>query len=360
MQLLDLKTKDLWSGKFTELKSKLEELEVKKCMHIAQHKWTALKEMPHVETLIFDAWNSLPECYGENAPPPPATPTFKKKVVPPLPTPTPSCSYSTSADEVDSFLKEIRKYYFSPTSLSSSSIVTIPATTTTATTTTTVAATTASRWRNQFQKSSRKPQGEQTSSIAAKLWPTSSSSSSTASTTATTTMTAATTTTSATWRNPFLKSSRNPQSERTSSIAANLLPTSSSSSSTASSSSTSTARPSRPAYNPPPSSHSKTRYTKAMDKALVDFAALHTGELAGIKFYNDAVKKVPLLSKCRLFGLKRHLITLTKQKQLTVLGIPNDVAKIPFSAFMDDPDDHRNITDTQIGLLCAAWLISKQ
>ncbi|GBO28996.1 hypothetical protein AVEN_133417-1 [Araneus ventricosus] len=28
MQLLDLKTKDLWSGKFTELKSKLEELEV--------------------------------------------------------------------------------------------------------------------------------------------------------------------------------------------------------------------------------------------------------------------------------------------------------------------------------------------
>ncbi|GBM63897.1 General transcription factor II-I repeat domain-containing protein 2A [Araneus ventricosus] len=43
MQLLDLKTKDLWSGKFTELKSKLEELEVQKCMHIAQHKWTALK-----------------------------------------------------------------------------------------------------------------------------------------------------------------------------------------------------------------------------------------------------------------------------------------------------------------------------
>ncbi|GBM92568.1 hypothetical protein AVEN_222839-1 [Araneus ventricosus] len=30
MQLLDLKTKDLWSGKFTELKSNLEELEVQK------------------------------------------------------------------------------------------------------------------------------------------------------------------------------------------------------------------------------------------------------------------------------------------------------------------------------------------
>ncbi|GBM95899.1 hypothetical protein AVEN_183329-1 [Araneus ventricosus] len=53
MQLLGLKTKDLWSGKFTELKSKLEELEVQKCMHIAQHKWAALKEIPRVETLTF-------------------------------------------------------------------------------------------------------------------------------------------------------------------------------------------------------------------------------------------------------------------------------------------------------------------
>ncbi|GBN67974.1 General transcription factor II-I repeat domain-containing protein 2A [Araneus ventricosus] len=65
MQLLDLKTKDLWGGKFTELKSKLEELEVQKCMHIAQHKWTALKEIPRVEALIFVSWNSLPECYSE-------------------------------------------------------------------------------------------------------------------------------------------------------------------------------------------------------------------------------------------------------------------------------------------------------
>ncbi|GBM42804.1 hypothetical protein AVEN_228579-1 [Araneus ventricosus] len=65
MQLLDLKTKDLWSGKFTELKSKLEELEIQKCMHIEQHKWTALKEIPRVEALIFGAWNSLPECYSE-------------------------------------------------------------------------------------------------------------------------------------------------------------------------------------------------------------------------------------------------------------------------------------------------------
>jgi hypothetical protein len=28
-----------------------------------QHKWTVPKEMPRVETLIFDAWNSVPECY---------------------------------------------------------------------------------------------------------------------------------------------------------------------------------------------------------------------------------------------------------------------------------------------------------
>ncbi|GBM43128.1 hypothetical protein AVEN_178522-1 [Araneus ventricosus] len=71
MQLLDLKTKDLWSGKITELKSKLEELEFQKCMHSSKKqkanssKWTALKEIPRVEVLIFGAWNSLPECYSE-------------------------------------------------------------------------------------------------------------------------------------------------------------------------------------------------------------------------------------------------------------------------------------------------------
>ncbi|GBM69105.1 General transcription factor II-I repeat domain-containing protein 2A [Araneus ventricosus] len=51
MQLLDLKTKNLWSGKFAELKSKLEELEVQKCMPIAQHQWTALKEYPHIRRM---------------------------------------------------------------------------------------------------------------------------------------------------------------------------------------------------------------------------------------------------------------------------------------------------------------------
>lgn len=42
MQLLDLETKHLWSGNFTELKSKLEELEVQQSIHVALHKWTAL------------------------------------------------------------------------------------------------------------------------------------------------------------------------------------------------------------------------------------------------------------------------------------------------------------------------------
>lgn len=65
MQLLDLKNKDVWSDKFIEFKSKLKELEVQKCMHVAQNKWTALKEMPRVEEFIFDAWNSLPKCYSE-------------------------------------------------------------------------------------------------------------------------------------------------------------------------------------------------------------------------------------------------------------------------------------------------------
>nr|XP_012146258.1 PREDICTED: general transcription factor II-I repeat domain-containing protein 2-like [Megachile rotundata] len=68
MQLIDLKSKALWSGKFTELKSKLEELEVQKCMYVMQQKWTTLKELPRVEALIFDAWNSLPDCYSEGNP----------------------------------------------------------------------------------------------------------------------------------------------------------------------------------------------------------------------------------------------------------------------------------------------------
>ncbi|GFU70814.1 SCAN domain-containing protein 3 [Trichonephila clavipes] len=65
MQSIDLNSKALWSGKFTELKSKLEELEVQKCMYVTQQKLTALKEMPRVEALIFEAWNSVSDCYSE-------------------------------------------------------------------------------------------------------------------------------------------------------------------------------------------------------------------------------------------------------------------------------------------------------
>ncbi|GFU28282.1 SCAN domain-containing protein 3 [Trichonephila clavipes] len=65
IQFIDLDSKALWSGKFTELKSKLEELEVQKRMYVTQQKLTALKEMPRVEALMFDEWNSLPDCYSE-------------------------------------------------------------------------------------------------------------------------------------------------------------------------------------------------------------------------------------------------------------------------------------------------------
>ncbi|CAG9833522.1 unnamed protein product [Diabrotica balteata] len=61
MQLIDLTSKALWSEKFAELKRKLEELEVQKCMYVTQNKWTTFKEMPRIEGLIFNAWNSLPD-----------------------------------------------------------------------------------------------------------------------------------------------------------------------------------------------------------------------------------------------------------------------------------------------------------
>ncbi|GFX19545.1 general transcription factor II-I repeat domain-containing protein 2 [Trichonephila clavipes] len=54
-----LHNKVRWLSK--ELKSKLEELEVQKCMYVKQQKLMALKEMRRVEALIFDVWNSLPQ-----------------------------------------------------------------------------------------------------------------------------------------------------------------------------------------------------------------------------------------------------------------------------------------------------------
>ncbi|GFW31188.1 uncharacterized protein TNCV_2577701 [Trichonephila clavipes] len=65
MQRIDLKRKLFGVEILTELKSKLEEMEVQKCVYVTQQKLTALKEMPRVEALIFEAWNSLPDCYSE-------------------------------------------------------------------------------------------------------------------------------------------------------------------------------------------------------------------------------------------------------------------------------------------------------
>ncbi|GFW16334.1 uncharacterized protein TNCV_4264991 [Trichonephila clavipes] len=50
MQLVDLKHKVLWSGKCTELKSQLEDLEVQKCMYVTQQKLTAVKEMQRLSS----------------------------------------------------------------------------------------------------------------------------------------------------------------------------------------------------------------------------------------------------------------------------------------------------------------------
>lgn len=64
MQLIDIKSKELWSNKFTELRNRLEELEREKSNLCSQHKWTAINELPKMEKIIFDSWNSLPETYG--------------------------------------------------------------------------------------------------------------------------------------------------------------------------------------------------------------------------------------------------------------------------------------------------------
>ncbi|KAK9701122.1 hypothetical protein QE152_g30801 [Popillia japonica] len=62
---IDTGSKALWNGTFTQLKSKLEELEAQKCMYVTQQKWTALEDIQRVEALIFDAWNSLSDYYSK-------------------------------------------------------------------------------------------------------------------------------------------------------------------------------------------------------------------------------------------------------------------------------------------------------
>ena len=64
MQLIDLKSKALWSGKFTELKSKLKELEILEYKKVDGFK-RKRKVIARVEELIFDAWYSLPDCHSE-------------------------------------------------------------------------------------------------------------------------------------------------------------------------------------------------------------------------------------------------------------------------------------------------------
>ncbi|GFV77178.1 uncharacterized protein TNCV_444091 [Trichonephila clavipes] len=50
MQLIDLKSKALWNGKF-RVEKQVGKLEVQKCMYVTQQKLTALKEIPRVEAL---------------------------------------------------------------------------------------------------------------------------------------------------------------------------------------------------------------------------------------------------------------------------------------------------------------------
>ncbi|KAF8774392.1 hypothetical protein HNY73_016946 [Argiope bruennichi] len=56
---LDLKTKICGRGKFTGIQEQIGELERPEMMYITQAQVDTLKEIPRVEALIFDAWNSL-------------------------------------------------------------------------------------------------------------------------------------------------------------------------------------------------------------------------------------------------------------------------------------------------------------
>jgi len=53
LELLDLKSKELWSSKFIELTSDLQELEKKKCQLSSEHKWSKLHELENEDVLIL-------------------------------------------------------------------------------------------------------------------------------------------------------------------------------------------------------------------------------------------------------------------------------------------------------------------
>ncbi|XP_022166391.1 general transcription factor II-I repeat domain-containing protein 2-like [Myzus persicae] len=65
LQLIELKTKDLWSTKFENLKTDIENLEREKGFLAANHKWTELAKCQKEEKVIFDVWNSLPESFSQ-------------------------------------------------------------------------------------------------------------------------------------------------------------------------------------------------------------------------------------------------------------------------------------------------------
>ncbi|KAL4083645.1 hypothetical protein QTP88_028961 [Uroleucon formosanum] len=65
LQLIELKTKDLWSTKFENLKTDIENLEREKGFLAANHKWTELAKCQKEEQVIFDVWNSLPESFSQ-------------------------------------------------------------------------------------------------------------------------------------------------------------------------------------------------------------------------------------------------------------------------------------------------------
>lgn len=64
-QLVELKSKELWSSKFERLLSDLETLERNKCELAMQHEWKALRDLEAEDNLIFKAWNEIPNSFDQ-------------------------------------------------------------------------------------------------------------------------------------------------------------------------------------------------------------------------------------------------------------------------------------------------------
>ena len=63
LELEDLKTKDLWNSKFTNLTAELEDLERKKSTLPIQHKWSEIDGLKKQDQVVFDTWNCLLDTY---------------------------------------------------------------------------------------------------------------------------------------------------------------------------------------------------------------------------------------------------------------------------------------------------------